>query len=268
MKSTPALLGLCFDEYSSYFPGTAKAPPLIREAFLCDASNLWSETGIDLGASGIYHDEGDMVPAPGLDFFLEIEQKVHSLLERGFRPLTLGGDHSITFPLLRAFHRHYPNLAILHIDAHPDLNHEFQGNPLSHACPFARIMEAGLARQLVQVGIRTMTGHQLEQARKFGVEVMDMRNWRDDFVPVFNAPVYISIDMDGLDPAFAPGVSHREPGGLSTRQVLRLIQSIEAEVIGADVVEFNPQMDPSGMTAGVAAKLVKELMGKMLEPNG
>jgi agmatinase len=176
----------------------------------------------------------------------------------------LGGDHSITYPALRAFHRVYPRLSILHVDAHPDLYDEFEGDRYSHACPFARIMEEGLATRLVQVGIRTMSGHQAEQARRFSVEVIEMRRLDESLTLNFETPLYISFDLDGLDPAFAPGVSHRESGGLSVRQAIALIQGTAAPLVGADVVEFNPGNDPAGITAPVAAKLVKELAARML----
>src|SRR4029077_15900235 len=136
------------------------------------------------------------------------------LLTRGERPIALGGDHSVTYPILRAIARATGPVTLLHVDAHPALYDDFEGDRYSHACPFARIMEEELASRLVQVGIRTMTGHQRAQADRFGVEVITMRSWQEGVRPRLAAPLYISIDLDGLDPAFAPGVSHREPGGL------------------------------------------------------
>jgi arginase len=255
-----ALVGFCADENSSFLRGAAQAPPLIRAALFSDASNLWSETGVDLGADGLIVDAGDVSPgSPD-----EIEDSVSSLLAKGLSPLSLGGDHSITFPITRAIARAHPALSILHFDAHPDLYDDFRGNPHSHASPFARILEEKLAQRLVQVGIRTMNGHQREQAERFGVEVFEMKDLEDNWDITFDTPVYISVDIDALDPAFAPGVSHREPGGLTTRQVIKIIQSINAPVIGADIVEFNPEMDPTGMTAVVCAKILKELAAKML----
>ena len=194
-----------------------------------------------------------------------IEGAVGKLLDMDLRVLSLGGDHAVTFPILRAFARKYPRLSILHFDAHPDLYDEFEGNRFSHACPFARIMEEELAQRLVQVGIRTMTAHQRAQVARFGVESIEMKDFRDDLALEFDGPVYVTFDMDGLDPAFAPGVSHWEPGGLSTRQALDVIARVKAPIVGADVVEFNPKVDSSGLTAMVCAKLVKELAGKMLE---
>ncbi len=261
-----ALLGIPYDAASSYQRGPAGAPVLIREALWTEAGNTWTEAGIDL-KQGRLDDEGDLWftdREPGDDARARIEEAVGTILDSGRRPLLLGGDHSITYPILRGMRRRYPRLGILHLDAHPDLYHEFQGDPWSHACPFARIMEEGLADRLVQIGIRTMTGHQREQAERFGVEVMDMRSWRDGTPLRFDTPVYLSLDLDALEPGLAPGVSHREPGGLSVRQALGIIQSLEAPLAGADLVEFNPLNDPTGLSAAVCAKLVKEIAARML----
>ena len=164
--------------------------------------------------------------------------------------MTLGGDHSVTYPLLQAFHRRYGPVEILHIDAHADLYEVFEGDPYSHACPFARVMEDRLASRLVQVGIRTLSAHQREQANRFGVEILEMKDYHPDKLPKFNGPLYLSLDIDALDPAFAPGISHYEPGGFSSRDVIQIIQHIQAPLVGADIVEY---------------KFLKEIAGKMLE---
>jgi arginase family enzyme len=126
-------------------------------------------------------------------------------------------------------------------------------------------MEAGLCDELVQVGIRGMSRHQREQADRFGVEVIDMRAWSAGARPRIEGPVYVSIDLDALDPAFAPGIGHREPGGLSVRDVITEIQRLPGPIVGADVVEYNPLEDSRGRTAPVAAKFVKELASRMIE---
>ena len=260
------LLGVPYDASSSFQRGAAGAPVAIREALWSEAGNGWTETGIDLREAGL-DDEGDLWFSdrePGDEARARIEQGVVSILDSGRRPLLLGGDHSITYPALRGVRRHHPRLGILHLDAHPDLYQEFQGDLYSHACPFARIMEEGLADRLVQVGIRTLTGHQRVQAARLGVEVREMRSGQDEEPISFDMPVYLSLDLDVLEPGLAPGVSHREPGGLSVRQVLDIIHALEAPLVGADVVELNPLNDPSGLTAAVAAKLVKEIAGRML----
>lgn len=256
------IIGVPFDRNSSYVRGTALAPPRIREALLGPVSNVWTETGISILQDGVFCDAGDLDLESAGEPFAAIEEAVGDALDKGLVPICLGGDHSITYPIIKAFRKRYRQLGLLQIDAHPDLYDEFDGNRISHACPFARIMEEGLVDRLVQVGIRAMTGHQTEQAAKFGVEVIEMRDHSDSLSFSFDSPVYISCDLDGLDPAFAPGVSHPEPGGLSTRQVLSLIQTLHGQLVGADIVELNPARDPSGITAMVAAKILKELIAK------
>ena len=261
--ATPTLIGVPWDANSSFMRGAADAPPLVRRALFSPASNMWSELGVDLGVPGCLGDAGDLRLTDSRDALGTIERAVGRLMDEGGAPLAIGGDHAVTYPVVRAVAARHPGLTLLHIDAHPDLYDEFEGSRLSHACPFARIMEEGLATRLVQVGIRTANGHQREQARRFGVETIDMRAWAAGTRPALTGPVYISIDLDGLDPAFAPGVSHREPGGLSVRDVISLLHALPAAPVGADIVEFNPARDVAGLTAHVAAKLLKELAGRM-----
>ena len=263
--NTVAIIGVPFDENSSFLRGSATAPKRIREVFYSDATNLCAENGLDLGAATGWQDLGDVEFAPGVAVFNEIEDAVTKLLKAGVRVLSLGGDHSITYPIVRAYAPRYPELAILQLDAHPDLYDEYEGNRHSHACPFARIKEEQLVRRLVQVGIRTMNSHQREQAERFGVEVIEMRAWQGRVELEVDGPIYVSVDMDVLDPAYAPGVSHPEAGGFTTREVLGIIQQLRGRIVGADVVEFNPTRDPAGVTAVAAAKLMKEILARMLE---
>jgi agmatinase len=258
------VLGVPFDGNSSYKRGPASAPVRIREALFSASSNMWTENAVDLGASSGWHIGPDIELLDEKTAFAQIEREIDRLLKRKSKVITLGGDHSITLPLVRAYARAYRQLNILHLDAHPDLYDELDGNRYSHACPFARIMEENLAVRLVQVGIRTLTGHQREQAHRFGVELIEMKNIDAAKKLSFDGPVYLSLDIDCLDPAYAPGVSHHEPGGMSTRDVLEIIQDLRGDLVGADIVEFNPERDLHGMTGMVAGKLLKELIGRML----
>ncbi|SRR5579871_1523762 len=258
----PVLLGVPFDSNSSYLRGPAQAPPLIREAFRCDSSNSWSETGVDLGSNHAFEDAGNLSLAEK-DAFPTIEAAVAALLAKGQRPLCLGGDHSITYPILRAFARYFADLTIVHFDAHPDLYDEFEGNRHSHACPFARIMEERCAKRLIQLGIRTMNAHQQKQADRFGVEVFTMGHLPTLDKLKFAGPVYISFDVDVLDPAFAPGISHREPGGMSVREAITYLHAITGQIVGGDIVEYNPAQDVSQLTAMVCGKILKEILGMM-----
>lgn len=254
------LQGICYDEKSSYLRGPAMAPALIREAYRCPSANYFAENGMDISPL-LFRDHGDFEPT---DYF-DIEGITANNLQKNIPLLTLGGDHSITYPIIKAFHSAYGTLDILHIDAHSDLYTDFEGDPYSHACPFYNIKSAGLADNLVQLGIRTLSAEQRENAEKFDVSIFEMARLDEFQMPTFKNPLYLSLDIDALDPAFAPGVSHHEPGGLSTRQVISMIQAIDAPLVGADIVEYNPKRDHDSMTAMVCAKLLREISGKILQ---
>ncbi len=258
------LLGLPQDNNSSYLTGPADAPAAIRDALHCDSSNLSTECGLDLGAPGIWLDTGD-APINGLSgqaAFDSIHAAVQARVAAG-PTLALGGDHSISWPSIAATAANHAGLTVLHIDAHPDLYDTLQDNPFSHASPFARLMEHRVITRLVQVGIRTLNPHQAAQADRFGVEIITMREIARAQQLDLGNPFYLSLDLDALDPAFAPGVSHHEPGGLSTRELLTLIQGVKGRLVGADLVELNPTRDLNGVTAMVAAKFTKELIARL-----
>jgi len=259
------LLGIPFDSYSSHLSGAAQAPELIRRALRSPATNLWAENGVNVGEEQLIFDAGDIDLIGDQDPFDRIEQILDNIIQHHLVPVCLGGDHSVTVPVVRALKRGLAPFHILHFDAHPDLYESFQNNRYSHACPFARIMEEGLTDRLVQVGVRTTNEHQQNQAERFSVEQITMDKLSADTVLSFDAPLYISLDMDALDPAFAPGVSHPEPGGLSTRLLLQLLHNLKAPaIVGIDIVEYNPGQDINNITAVVCAKLLKELVAKII----
>jgi len=254
------LIGIPFDAHASFLQGAALAPARIRQALHNGAGNYWTEDTQNPIEDEAFTDLGDLV----FDDYFDIKNKMSEVLSDGSKALTLGGDHSITYPVIKAYCEFFDDFEILQIDAHGDLYDEFEGDRYSHACPFARIMEEKLAGRLVQVGVRTLNPHQREQVARFDVEVVEMKDFEEKWRNlVFEKPLYISLDLDGLDPAFAPGVSHHEPGGLTVREVMRLLQSIRVPIIGADIVEYNPHRDISDMTAVVAVKFLKEIAAKM-----
>ena len=259
-----SVIGVPTDENSSFMRGAALAPACIRAILHSGETNWSAENGLDLSADSRWRDLGDLELGSGIATFEQIEQAIARLLSQDLRVLSLGGDHAITHPIVRAYAARYENLSILHLDAHPDLYDEFEGNRYSHACPFARIMEEGLVGRLIQVGIRTINPHQRAQIERFGVEVVEMRDWQPDLTLEFDGPVYLSLDLDVLDPAFAPGISHHEPGGLSTRDVIRIIHNLSTPLVGADIVEYNPKRDLMDITAMTAAKLLKETVAQMI----
>lgn len=267
-----AWVGVPHDANSSFMTGPAEAPSAIREVIAGDSANGCAESGVDVMQHARFIDLGDLAVANDASGYHTLEPSFEELLGKDAKLIAIGGDHAITYPIVKATHQRYPDLRILHFDAHPDLYNEYEGNRFMHSCPFARIMEGGHAAALVQVGIRTMNPHQQAQADRFGVEVVDMRAWHGDPVGsrdriqtlLSDAPVYLSFDMDVFDPAAAPGVSHHEPGGMMPREVLDLLQSLDLNLVGADVVELNPMRDFHGMTAMLAYKVLKELTGMMV----
>ena len=263
------LIGIPWDGSSSFERGAADAPPLIRAALHSPSSNAFNERGDDLSSPQVLVDGGDLaLPADPAGARGAIERGILSILSESRKPLALGGDHSITYPVLRACSHRFNPLTILHLDAHGDIYDSFDGDRYSHACPFARVMEERLATRLVQVGIRTLTPHQRAQSVRLGTEIFGADRWREA-IPLaasLRGPVYVSLDLDVLEPMLAPGVSHPEPGGLSVRDVLDVLAALSSEVIGADVVEYNPRNDFRNLTAYVAAKFAKELIGLMRRP--
>ena len=260
-----SLFGVPLDANSSHRFGAAAGPDAIRASLHSPSHNSVSEATVEVLSR--LDDVGDVAVTnrPGSTEDADaITAHVADQLGAGRRTIALGGDHSITYPILRAFAAHHPRLTVVHIDAHPDLYDDLDGNPLSHASPFARALEAGCLTDLVQIGIRTATVHQREQAARWGVTMVAPRALAGFDPTAVAGPVYLSVDLDGLDPSAAPGVSHHEPGGLTVREVLDIIEAIPGPIVGADVVELNPERDVVDMTAMVAAKLVKEIAAAML----
>jgi agmatinase len=264
MSAAVTLLGLPTDVNSSFLRGPARGPAAIRAHLASGVSNWFAEDGTDLEAPGLLADAGDVALAESRADLDAIADAAAEIFRVG-AGLFLGGDHFVTWPLLEGLRRAgRPAPHIVHVDAHPDLNPDFEGNPHSHASPFARVLENKLAASLTQVGIRTASAEQRAQIALYGVRAFPPRRLADALAALPEGPTYLSIDLDGLDPAYAPGVSHHEPGGLSVRELLELIDALPGPLIGADIVELNPDRDLNGMTAALAAKLVKEVAARMV----
>ncbi len=262
-----SLLGIPWDANSSHLFGCAAGPAAMRTALHSGSGNDANEASVevvpmldDRGDVRLANERGSTADAEAITAAVTAE------LDRERPVISVGGDHAVTFPILRAFRDRFggDRLTVVHVDAHPDLYDDLDGNPLSHASPFARALEEGCMSTLVQLGIRTATPHQRRQAERWGVEMIGARDLGRFDPARLTGPIYVSIDLDGLDPSVAPGVSHHDPGGLTVREVLDVIDAIPGPIVGADVVELNPSRDVVDMTAMVGAKLVKELAGAML----
>jgi guanidinobutyrase len=189
-------------------------------------------------------------------------------------PMTLGGDHTITFPILRAIKEKHGPVGLVHIDAHADINDHQFGEPIAHGTPFRRCVEEGLidGNRTVQIGLRG-SGYAAEDfdwPRDQGFRVVQAEEcWYKSLTPlmeevrekVAGGPVYLSMDIDGLDPAFAPGTGTPEVGGLTTSQAMEVIRGCRGlDLVGCDLVEISPPYDPSGNTALVGANMLFEML--------
>jgi len=203
-----------------------------------------------------------------------IEAAYDVLLATGCRPLTLGGDHTIALPILRAMARRHGPVGLVHVDAHADINDAMFGEPIAHGTPFRRAVEEGLldTRRAVQIGLRATgyTAEDFDWPRSQGMRVVQAEEcWYRSLAPLMgevreqlgDAPVYLSFDIDGLDPSCAPGTGTPEPGGLTTQQGLEIIRGCRGlNLVGGDLVEVAPPYDSSGNTALLAANLLFEML--------
>lgn len=259
------VIGLPWDEKSSFRQGAALAPQKIRQCSSEDFLNSSTELGIDLKEATSIYDCGDVVIAGSDEHIINsIEAKIVEILSRRSIPVILGGDHSVTYPVIRAIKRFYDKIDLIYLDTHPDLYPDFKGDLLSHACVMTRILELKCMATVYQIGIRGSTTEQDEKARRNGIVTFRIGEIGKAVGLQTQNPTYLSIDIDVLDPAFAPGVGNGVPGGISTRQLIDLIHSFDAEIIGFDVVEVNPCCDTADITSRTAAKIVMETIGAIV----
>jgi len=218
---------------------------------------------VNLAEAWSYLDLGDIEGKSFEDIVSSVEGRISSIY-RGQKFLFLGGDHSITYATFRGLRKASgQEFGLVYFDAHPDCYEIYDGNPYSHACTVRRLVEEGYVKDVVMIGIRAATRQQMEFAREKGMKIFSVDEI-DEIDSMGRA--YISFDIDVLDPAFAPGSSNPEPGGLSTRELIRLIKKLDLDLIAFDIVEVNPEFDHSGITCFAAAKIIREVLGKFAEP--
>ncbi|GJI57350.1 MULTISPECIES: agmatinase [Bacillus] len=260
------LYGMPMDWTVSYRPGSRFGPNRIREVSI--GLEEYSPY-LDRELHEVpFFDAGD-IPLPfgnaqkSLDL---IEEYVDSILEKGKFPLGMGGEHLVSWPVFRAMYKKYPDLAIIHMDAHTDLREEYEGEPLSHSTPIRKV--AGLIgpENVYSFGIRSGMKEEFEWAKEVGMHISKfevLEPLKQVLPKLKGRPVYVTIDIDVLDPAHAPGTGTVDAGGITSKELLASIHAIagsDVHVVGADLVEVAPVYDHSDQTANTASKLLREML--------
>jgi len=256
------ILGAPYDAGSTNRRGAALAPQAIRKASSSQSLNPCTEEGHNLKEIINISDKGDMVlPEDPEKMASDVGEAVSEILAAGAVPILIGGDHSVTPPAVMEVAKSRGKIDILYMDAHPDLYETYNDSPYSHASTGLRIARDVDFGRFVQVGIRMPAAGQLEKARELGIHLITAYHLVSPEDLKFENPLYLSLDMDCLDPAFAPGIGNPVPGGLSTRELLDILKSVSGEIAAADIVEVVPEYDVSEITATAAARLVIEIAG-------
>lgn len=265
-ESSLVFVGIPDDSQSSYRVGCADGPKTIRSAYDGRSFNSTTESGVNLEAA--ITDLGDLVPEETWEASAEnYRGRIRDLLRKDQTPFVAGGDHAVTVPVVEAFAAASTAVHVVQIDAHPDVYPDFEGSRSSHACVAARLLEMEHVASVTQLGIRTLNAGQSGQLERYSdrLRILYAKDLLAELPKLSHiaagAPVYLTVDLDGLDPSVAPGVSHPVPGGLTSRQVLSFIASADWRLVGMDVVELNPSVDFNQLTAILAARLLHEGMG-------
>ncbi|NAO99191.1 agmatinase [Halomonas sp. MG34] len=265
-KAQAVIYGMPMDWTVSFRPGSRFGPGRIREASIgLEEYSPYMDKHLEEVS---YFDAGD-IPLPfgnpqrSLD---EIRKYVTKLNADWKFPLGLGGEHLVTWPVIQAMHEVYPDMAVVHIDAHADLREEYEGEALSHSTPVRKICGLLGAENVYSFGIRSGMREEFQFAKESGMHMTkyDVADPLEKVLPqLAGRKVYVTIDIDVLDPAFAPGTGTAEAGGITSKELLKAIQLIagsEVKVIGADLVEVAPAYDHSEKTAIAASKFVREML--------
>lgn len=258
----PALLGMPLDVTSTYRKGSADAPNAIRVS--SDSIESYSPfLDRDL-LDAPFSDLGDVdMEGKSLEAVLAaIREHVARVIAAAAFPLCLGGEHTVALPIVEALASVYPDLVVVHADAHADLREHYEGNALNHATVMRRIAEIVGPQRLIQLGIRSGTREEFTWMRRHAT----ILHWgpaaeRELIRRLRNRPVYLSFDLDVLDPSCFPGTGNPEPGGWLYSDVERLLHVLDrVDLVAADVVELNPRLDPSEVSTITAARIVRELL--------
>ncbi|WP_335871477.1 agmatinase [Bacillus sp. 2205SS5-2] len=265
-ESAVVLYGMPMDWTVSYRPGSRFGPTRIREVSIgLEEYSVYLDRELE---EVKYFDAGDIpLPFGNPQRSIEmIEDYVDHLLSDGKIPFGMGGEHLVSWPVMKAMAKKYPDLAIIHMDAHTDLREEYEGESLSHSTPIRKIAEHIGPKNVYSFGIRSGMKEEFQWAKENGMHIskFDVHQPLKEILPTLaGRPVYVTIDIDVLDPAHAPGTGTVDCGGITTKELLASIHSIarsNVKVVGCDLVEVAPIYDNSEQTANTASKLIREML--------
>jgi agmatinase len=256
------LLGCPYDGSASFRPGARFGPSAIRRAsWGIETFSPYFERDL---SQLLVHDMGDLeLPLGEKKLSLTLIRKALRKIISGKKfPILLGGDHLITLPVIEEIHPIYPHLHLLQIDAHTDLREDYLGESLSHSTVMRRVIERLGEGKLFQIGIRSGTEEEFKLAKRIkSIVSSDRESLRSMVRRLRNQPVYISLDLDVIDPSLLPGVGAPEPGGLTFQEFISLLKKLQTlHVIGFDMVELTPDYDPTGISSITASVLLREMM--------
>ncbi|MBS2970899.1 agmatinase [Metabacillus sp. KIGAM252] len=265
-ESEAVIYGMPMDWTVSYRPGSRFGPSRIREVSIgLEEYSAYLDRELE---EVKYFDAGD-IPLPfgnpqrSIDM---IEEYIDGLMAADKFPLGMGGEHLVSWPVMKAVAKKYPDLAIIHMDAHTDLREEYEGEPLSHSTPIRKIAEHIGPENVYSFGIRSGMKEEFQWAKEAGMHISKfevLEPLKEILPQLAGRPVYVTIDIDVLDPAHAPGTGTVDAGGITSKELLASIHEIarsEVKVVGADLVEVAPIYDPSEQTANTASKLIREMI--------
>jgi agmatinase len=269
-----ALLGIPFDGGTTYRPGPRFGPRHVRQQSAI--IRPWNPAlKVNPFAKYRVADFGDLAvnPLSIEDTFRLVAEQMQPLLRAGTRCISVGGDHSISLPLLRALHKAHGPVAVIQFDAHNDLWDQYFGCKYSHGTPFRRAIEEGLIREgcFLQVGLRgqVYSKHDFDFARKHKVRMITAEEYHAGGIALFRKqlpafrgkPVYVTLDIDCVDPAYAPGTGTPQVGGFTSAQIVELVRALRGlQILGCDLVEVSPPYDTGEITSLLAANLIYELL--------
>ncbi|MDU1844868.1 MAG: agmatinase [Niallia nealsonii] len=265
-ESQVVLYGMPMDWTVSFRPGSRFGPARIREVSVgLEEYSPYLDRELE---EVKYFDAGD-IPLPfgnpqrSLDM---IEDFVGKVLGDNKFPLGMGGEHLVSWGVFQAMYKKYPDLAIIHMDAHTDLRDEYEGEPLSHSTPIKKVANLIGPKNVYSFGIRSGMKEEFQWAKEVGMHIskFEVLEPLKEILPTLaGRPVYVTIDIDVLDPAHAPGTGTVDAGGITSKELLASIHEIarsNVQVVGADLVEVAPIYDPSEQTANTASKLIREMI--------